>query len=78
MFGWELFKVQKKYFKLSSNDESDTAQTEELQIISDMCVYSKGAVRDQTYVRLYYPLDENIRNKGKLTLIHPSYCHFVN
>ena len=78
MCGWALFKVQKKYFKLSANDESDTAQTEQMQVISDMCVYSKDVVHDQKYLQLYYPLDEELRNKGKLTLIHPSYCDFFS
>ena len=75
MFGWALFKVQKKYFKLSTNDKIDTAETEKLKVISDMCVYSKDVAHDEKYVRLYYPLDENIQNKGNLTLIHLVYCN---
>ena len=35
----------------------------------------KDIVHDEIYMRLYYPLDESIRNRGNLTLIHPSYCH---
>ena len=66
-------------FKINiSNDKSDTGQTEQLKVISDMCVYSKDVVHDQIHMRLYYPLDEDLRNKGKLTLIHPSYCHFFS
>ena len=26
------------------------------------------------YVRMYYPIDGRLINKGRLTLIHPSYC----
>ena len=40
-----------------------------------MSVNYKDIVHDEKYMRLYYPLDESIRNRGNLTLIHPSYCH---
>ena len=75
MFGWALFKVQKKYTRLSKNDIIDTMETEKLKVISDMSVNYKDIVHDEKCMRLYYPLDESIRNRGNLTLIHPSYCH---
>ena len=67
-----------KYYKLSRNDSVDTTQEEKQKVISDICVYIKDVVHDEKYVRLYYPIDDDIRNKGKLTLIHPLYCTFFS
>ena len=75
MFGWALFKVHKKYTRLSKNDIIDTVETEKSNGISDMSVYYKDVVYDEIYLHLYDPLDESIRNKGNLTLIHPSYYY---
>ena len=75
MFGWALFKIQNKYTRLSKNDIIDTMQTEKLKVTTDMCVTYKDIAHDEQYMRLYYPLDESIWNRGNLTLIHPSYCH---
>jgi len=60
--------------RLTANDTVDTAQTEKLTLISDICVNVKDVLHDDKYMRLYYPLSEEIRNKGNLTLIHPLYC----
>ena len=78
MFGWALFKVQKKYNKLSKNDCLDTEREEKQKIVSDICVYIKDIIHDEDYVRMYYPIDEGIRNKGRLTLIHPLYCSYFS
>ena len=64
----------KKIMKLTAHDTVDTAQIEKLTILSDMCVNVKDVLHNDKYMRLYYPLDEEIRNRGKLTLIHPLYC----
>ena len=76
MFGWALFKVQTKYNKLSKNDCLDTEREEKQKVVSDICVYIKDVIHDEDYVRMYYPIDEGIRNNGRLTLIHPLYCPF--
>ena len=39
-----------------------------------MSVESEDIICNEYYVRMFYPLDDQMRNNGKLTLIHPSYC----
>ena len=67
-----------KYFKLNRNNSTDTAQEEKYKVISDICVYIKDVIHDEQYVRIYYPGDDDIRNKGKLTLINLLYCHYFS
>ena len=75
MFGWALFKTRRKYNNWCKNDTVEEQITEKLNVIMDMCVDYKDVLHNERYVRLYYPLDESIRNKGNLTLIRPNYCN---
>ena len=68
----------KKYNKLSKNDCLDTEREEKQKVVSDICVYIKDVIHDEDYVRMYYPIDEGIRNKVRLTLIHPLCCTFFS
>ena len=46
-------------------------------ILDDMCVKLIDVIHNENYIRLYYPCDERLKNKGDLTLIDPAYCpHF--
>ena len=44
-----------------------------LLILEDMSVVIQDVIENTNYVRLYYPLDDTIMNKGYLTLIVPEY-----
>ena len=70
--------MSKIYFELSKNDSADTAQEENHNIVSDICVDTKDVIHNEQYVRMYYLRDDDIRNKGKLTLINPLYCHYFS
>ena len=47
---------------------------EKSEILEDMSVQISDVIENERYLRLYYPLDDATRNKGKLTLLHPEYC----
>ena len=38
------------------------------------CVHG-DIISDDEYIRIYYPLDDTINNKGMLTLVTPVYAH---
>ena len=42
-------------------------------MLNDMCTDVTKVIHDKDYMRLYYPLDDAIRRKGKRTLISPPY-----
>ena len=77
MFGWALFKLRKRYKKKCNIDDTNVITLEKRMILDDMCVKLIDVIQNENYIRLYYPMDERLKNKGDLTLIDPSYCpHF--
>lgn len=49
------------------------SKEQKLDFIKLMCVSESDIIGDEKYVQLYYPLDDWIRNKGKLNFIDPKY-----
>ena len=42
-------------------------------MLENMSCTIEQAVDDSTYVRMFYPTDDELRNRGNLTLIAPQY-----
>jgi len=47
---------------------------EKLEMLEDMSVCISDVIENTKYIQLYYPVDDAIRNRGKLTLLSPAYC----
>ena len=73
-FGWAVMKLKKKYNKLIKNGSMNSIYENKLQILEDMSVHICEVIDNTRYIRLYYPLDDAIRNRGQLTLLRPEYC----
>ena len=78
VFGWALMKTHIKYCKLRHNNSSDSRIEGINSMLEDMCTYVTRVVLNKDYVQLYLPLDDAIRNKGKLTLISPPYITHIS
>ena len=74
IFGWTLFKVKKKYRKLINKGPDNKYFYEKCIILKDMSVETEHIICNEYYVRMFYPLDDRLRNNGKSTLIHPNFC----
>ena len=42
-------------------------------MLDDMIVMVNGVIHNKKYIRLYYPLENELRNRGNLTLVSPNY-----
>ena len=73
VFGWALMKTHKKFKKMSEKNCSDETKESVRNMLEDMCTDISVVLENKDYLRLYYPLDDAIRNKGNLTLISPIY-----
>ena len=73
-FGWAVMKLKKKYNKLIKNGSMNSIYENKLSILEDMSVHISEVIDNTRYIRLYYPLDDAIRNRGQLTLLRPEYC----
>ena len=49
---------------------------EKLEILEDMTAQMSEVTTNSRYLRLYYPIDDAIRNKGCVTLLRPDYCEY--
>ena len=78
MFGWSIFKVKKKYKKLCNRGDVNLVNLEKEEVLMELSVCVEDIIQNQQYVRMYYPLDEEIRNKGQLTLIDPKYIKYFS
>ena len=75
---WALFKLRKGYKKKGSMDNTNIIIQEKEQIIIGISVKIEDVIHNEHYIRLYYPTNQRLRNKGDLTLIHPSYCQYFS
>ena len=57
-------------------NKSDHIQESITLMLEDMCTDVVDILQDKDYMRLYYPLDDTIRNRGKLTLVSPPYVTY--
>jgi len=77
IFGWSLFKTRKKYTRRSRKGCDEPLNDQYCNILEDMCVTTEDIIENRTYVQMYYPANEMLRDRGGLTLINPDYCpHF--
>ena len=74
IFGWAFFRVKKKYWKLINKGSDNKYFYEKCIILEDISVEAEDTICNEYYARMFYPLDDRLRNNGELTLIHPSYC----
>ena len=72
MFGWELFKVTKRYQRLIHWSLLENGYERELKILKRLSTCIEKIMNDKIYIQLYYPLDDALNNKGGFTLIDQS------
>ena len=73
VFGWALMKTIKKYVKTKYNNKSDGKIEGINLMLEDMTTDISKIIHNKDYTWLYLPLDDVIRNKGKLTLVSTPY-----
>ena len=73
VFGWALMKTSKKCIKRKLNQNSDEKIDGINLLLEDMATEVTNIIHNKEYTRLFLPLDDEIRNKGRLTLVSPPY-----
>ena len=67
LFGWAIMKTIKRYSKLK--DAISSGGDDIKTMLEDMITYVTSILHNKEYVRLYYPMDDAIINRGQLILI---------
>ena len=75
LFGWAIKKLRNKYLKVKDHSEIYKVSIGKLVMLDDMSAKITDVLHDERYLRLYYPLDDAIRNKEYLTLCSTCYVH---
>ena len=78
LFGWALFKLKKKYKKLIDKNSVNSIYEGKYMMLDNMIVMVNDVIHDTQYIRLYYPLDDVLRNSGNLTLVSPNYVKYLS
>ena len=78
MFGWSIWKVKKKYKKLINQGSLNMIYESKHTMLENMSVKVIDIVDNINYVRMYYPQDDALRNKGSLTLVLPKYIKHMS
>ena len=78
VFGYTLKKTFAKYQKMKSNNQNDNVIKGIYDMLEDMRTDVTSVIHDKQYMRMYYPLDDAVRNKGRLTLISPFYVKHLS
>ena len=73
LLGWTLFKLKKKYKKLIDKNSASSIYEGKYTILDNMIVMVNEVIHNTQYIRLYYPLDDALHNRGKLNLVSPNY-----
>ena len=68
------FSKSKRNRKLINKGSDNKYFYEKCIILEDMPIEAEDIICNEYYVRMFYPLDTQLRKNGKLTLIQPSYC----
>ena len=78
MFGWAIWKVKRKYKKLIDQGSVNMIYESKHAMLENMSVRVIDIVNNINYIRLYYPQDDALRNKGLLTLVAPLYIKHMS
>ena len=71
LFGLALWKTKRKYKKLIDNGSINSTYESKWKMLDGMTV-------NLQYIRMYYPADDAMRNRGNLTLISPIYVESLS
>ena len=78
LFGWVLFKLKKKYKKLIDKNSVSSIYEGKYMMLDNMIAMVNDVIHNTHYIRLYYPLDNVLRNLGNLTLVSPNYVKHLS
>ena len=62
-----MFKSKRRYLIFKETSEQYKVTTSKFKILDYMTEILQDIVNNNQYIRMYYPLDDDIRNKGYLT-----------
>ena len=71
-------KVKKRCNKIKEDSLLYQAVVDKLKILENTSCVLSDIVNDEQYIRLYYPLNDAIRNKDYLTLMIPVYANHIS
>ena len=71
LFGWSLWKTKRNYKKMVDNGSVNSTYELMWKVLDDMTVNILDVADNLQYIRIYYPADGVMRNRGNLTLISP-------
>ena len=72
-FGWTITKLKAKYLTIKDHSALHKVSIGKLVLLDNISVHIIDVLHDEHYLRMYYPLDDAILNKGLLTLCIPHY-----
>lgn len=70
--------LKKKCNMLIKQGVTNNIYDEKLEILEGTSVDISDVIGNTRYIQLYYPVDDVIRNKGKLTLLSTDYCDILS
>ena len=73
VFGWAVFKLKKKYSKMTAISRVNPQVEGKQKLLDGMSYAIQDVIQNISYLRIYYQLDDEIRNKWYLTLVTPIY-----
>ena len=65
--------MKRKYEKLIRIGSINIVHDGKLNMLDNMIVMADDIIDDIPYIRMYYPIDDALRNKGSLTLVSPTF-----
>ena len=63
LFGWAISKSKKRYKKLVTAGSDNIFYDNKFEVLKDMSELIGYIIENIRYVRLYYPLDDAVRNR---------------
>ena len=73
MYGWTICKLKRQYKRLIDQDLSSMIYESKRLMLDDTSATVLDIVDNTDHIRLYYPTDDALRNKGSLILVPPKY-----
>ena len=74
LFGWEIFKVTKKYTRLYMDGNVNKLQEDKVIELQDLRDHAEDITQNNCCIRLYYLFDDKLQKYERLTLVDPDYC----
>ena len=71
-------KTKKRYENCKAVNINDEMRMSIKQMLKDMTTSIAHVINNQDYLRMYYPIDDALRNKGSLTLTSTSYVKYFS